>query len=132
MNDRIADHVKDSLTWLLAGLGVTFAAEAWVGGMLLALAGATFAIRFQPERDRVELWSVVGGAFLVAHVAGTLAIRWWPDAPIQVVMAGAGFFSRYIIRLALKIAGRIESRADKIADRAIDKVLPGRDEKTRE
>ncbi len=129
MNDKIADHVKDSLTWLLAGLGVTFAAEAWVGGMLLAMAGATFAIRFQPERHRVELWSVVGGAFLVAHIAGTLAVRWWQDAPVQVIMAGAGFFSRYIIRLALKIAGRVESRADRIADRAIDQVLPGKDDK---
>ena len=131
LSDKFADHVKDSLTWLLAGLGVTFAAQAWVGGMLLALAGATFAIRFQPERDKVELWSVVGGAFLVAHVAGTLAVRWSPEAPVQIVMAGAGFFSRYIIRLALRIAGRVESRADRIADRAIDKVLPGNDRKDR-
>lgn len=123
--ERAAEHAKDFVTWLFLGLGVTFAAQAWVGGMFLALAGATFAIKAQPERARVELWAVLGGAFIVAHVAAMLSFRLWPDWPVQIVMAGAGFFSRYIIRFMLRVAGIVEGKADQIVDRTIDRVLPG-------
>lgn len=122
--DRIVDHAKDFLTWLMLGLGVTFAAQAWVGGMFLAMAGATFAMKAQPERDKIELWAVLGGAFMVAHVSAMLVFHFWPSWPVQIVMASAGFFSRYIIRFLLRVAGLIEGKADKIVDRAIDRVLP--------
>jgi len=127
--DRAVEHIKDFLTWVLLGLGVTFAAQEWVGGMFLAMAGATFAIKAQPERDKVELWAVLGGAFIVAHVAAMVSFRFWPEWPVQIVMASAGFFSRYIIRFLLRVAGLIEGKADKIVDRAIDRVLPGDDGK---
>jgi hypothetical protein len=122
--ERVIEHAKDFLTWFLLGLGVTFAAQAWVGGMFLAMAGATFAMKAQPERDKIELWAVLGGAFIVAHVAAMVTFHFWPEWPVQIVMASAGFFSRYIIRFALRVAGLIEGRADRIVDRAIDRVLP--------
>lgn len=125
--EQVADHARDWMTWGLAGLGVTLAAHEWVGGILLAMAGATFAMKAEPEKDRRELWAVIGGAFFVAHLAALVAIRYAPDLPVQVVMALAGFFSRFVIRFALRLAGVVEGKADRIAERAIDRVLPGDD-----
>lgn len=129
MIDHAADMFRNAFGWLLLALGVTFAQEAWIGGILLAMAGASFAIQFQPEKTRVELWSVIAGAFIVAHIAGTLSVRVWPDFPVQIVMCLAGVFSRYIARLAFKVAGKTEGKADQISDRLIDRVFPGNDGK---
>lgn len=124
MIDHAAEIFRNSVGWLLLALGVTFSQEAWIGGMLLAMAGASFAIQFQPEKTKVEFWSVIAGAFIVAHIAGMLSVRIWPDAPVQMVMCIAGIFSRYIARMAFKVAGKTEGKADQIADKLIDHVLP--------
>jgi hypothetical protein len=39
-------------------------------------------------------------------------------------MAGAGFFSRFGVEMALGIAARLQTKTDTIADRWLDKVLP--------
>jgi hypothetical protein len=122
-----AEHLKDWLTLALAGLGVTFGAHEWVGGVLLALAGAAFAMRADPEQDARELWLVLLGAFLAAHIAAMFSTRYFPDFPVQAVMAGAGFFSRRITRFGLRLAGMVESRGDVIAGRVVDKYLPPSD-----
>ena len=119
-----AEHVKDWLTLFLAGLGVTFAPHEWIGGVLLALAGAAFAMRADPEQDARELWLVLLGAFLAAHIAAMFSTRYFPDFPVQAVMAGTGFFSRRITRFGLRLAGMVESRGDVIAGRVVDKYLP--------
>lgn len=124
MRDTLAEHAKDWLTLALTGLGISFAAHEWIGGMFLALAGAAFAMRSDPEQDHRELWMVLLGAFLCAHIAAIMAHRWAPGIPVQAVMAVAGFFSRRLTRLALRMAGMIEDRGDRIADRLIDRVLP--------
>lgn len=118
------DHLKDWLTLLLAGLGVTYAPHEWIGGILLALAGAAFAMRADPEQDVRELWLVLLGAFLAAHIAGMFSVRYFPDFPVQSVMAVTGFFSRRITRFGLRLAGMVESRSDQIAGRLVDKYLP--------
>ena len=124
MKDALADQSKDWLTLLLAGLGFSLNPHEWLGGMFLALAGASLARHWQPERDRQELWAVMLAAFLVSHAAA-LAVQAWHFAwPIQIVMLGAGFASRYATRFALRMIGRIETRTDTIADRVIDRVLP--------
>ena len=125
MRDAIADHAKDWLTLAFAGLGISFAPHEYLGGLLLALAGAAFAMRTDPERDERELWLVMLGAFLASHLAAICAHIWLPDIPKQIVMAAAGFFSRRITRLALNLGGSVERRSDRIADRLIGKVLPG-------
>lgn len=133
MRDQIADHLKDPLTLALAGLGITFAPYEWIGGLFLALAGAAFAMRSDPEQDRRELWLVMLGAFLASHIAAMVWQRWpaqwWSMAPpVQMVMCGAGFLSRRLTRMALRLAGLIEARSEAIADRVIDRVLPPDDE----
>jgi hypothetical protein len=119
-----ADYLKDWLTLLLAGLGVTYLPHEWIGGIFLALAGATFAMRADPEQDIRELWLVLLGAFLAAHMAAMLSGRYFPDLPVQSVMAATGFFSRRITRFGLRLAGLVEARSDKIADRVVDRFLP--------
>jgi hypothetical protein len=129
MKDVIADHAKDWLTLAFTGLGISFAPHEWAGGMFLALAGAAFAMRSDPEQDQRELWVVLLGAFLASHIAAIAANLWLPGFPVQFVMAAAGFFSRRITRFCLRLAGLVEDRSDRIADRLIDRVLPGTDDK---
>ena len=127
MQDQVADHAKDWLTLSLAGLGISFAPYEWLGGLFLALAGAAFAMRSDPEQDRRELWLVMLGAFLASHVAALIWWHWPPTmwsihAPVQAVMLGAGFLSRRLTRLALRVAGMVEARSDRIADRIADRI----------
>ena len=127
----VADHMKDWLTLALAGLGISFAPHEWLGGLFLALAGAAFAMRTDPERDERELWLVLLGAFLASHVAAICAHIWTPEIPKQLVMALAGFFSRRMTRFALNLGSAFERRTDKIADRLIGRVLPDDNDDTR-
>ena len=127
MNNAASDLAKDWLTLALAGIGVSFPAHHFVGGMFLAFAGAALAARMQPEQDKRELWIVVLGAFFAATILAQAAHSWRPDFPPQIVMAGGGFASRYLIRAALAMAGMIEARTDTLFDRILDRWLPPRD-----
>lgn len=125
MKDVIANHVKDWLTLALVGLGVSFSATQWLGGMFLALAGAAFAMRSDPEQDVRELWVVMLGAFIVSHLAAIAVHHLYPEFPVQIAMMVAGFFSRRLSRMAFVLFAGVERRADSLSDRLIDRVLPG-------
>ncbi|SEN18706.1 hypothetical protein SAMN04488103_103317 [Gemmobacter aquatilis] len=134
MRDTLADHAKDPLTLALAGLGITFAPYEWLGGLFLALAGAAFAMRSDPEQDRRELWLVMLGAFLASHIAALIWQRWpgewWTmHAPVQAVMLATGFLSRRLTRFALRLAGLVEARGDVIAERVVERFLPPDDDR---
>jgi hypothetical protein len=124
VKETFIDHLKDFLTMALIGLGISLPAHDYIGGMFLALAGATFALRADPERDERELWVTILGAFLVSHLAAIVATRYAPGVPVQLVMASAGFASRRIVRWTYRALGVVEKRADRITDRLIDSVLP--------
>lgn len=125
MNDAAADLAKDWLTLGLAGLGITFApAHEYLGGLFLGLSGAGFAAHLAPEKARIELWAAMLGGFLVSHLAAIAAHVWLPALPIQLVMAAAGFGSRFVARFALRALGIIEGKADRVVDGVIDRVLP--------
>lgn len=129
VQDTAAAATKDWLTLLFGGLGISFAPHEWIGGMFLALAGASLARHMEPEADRRELWAVMVAAFLASHLA---ALAWlnWPPAweaihpPVQAVMAVAGFASRRLTRITLRVMGLIEDRSDAIAEKVLDRVLP--------
>lgn len=127
MKEQVADHAKDWLTLAFAGLGITFAPHEWIGGLFLALAGASYARHIEPEQDARELWAVMVAAFIASHAAALAVQRWAPELPLQLVMLGAGFFSRRATRWALRFAGLIEARGDRIADRVVDRILPPED-----
>ena len=132
MKESLIDHLKDFLTLALIGLGISLPAHDYLGGMFLALAGATFALRADPERDERELWVTILGAFLVSHLAAIVAARYAPGVPVQLVMASAGFASRRIVRWTYRALGVVEKRAlgvverraDRITERLTDRVLP--------
>lgn len=118
--------MQDWFSLLLTGLGVSFSANIWIGGTILALAGASVAMRSDPQKDERELWLVFLSAFCVAHVAAIIGFWLQPSFSPQIVMFTAGFLSRKVVRLALRVAGLMEARGDNIADRVLDRVLPPR------
>lgn len=129
MKDQLANHAKDWMTTFFAGLGISFAPYEWVGGMFLALAGAAFAMRSDPEQDQRELWIVLLGAFLTSHLAGLASYSLYPEFPVQVTMCVTGFLSRRLTRFTLRFAGIVEDRSAEIADRSINRILPKHEEK---
>lgn len=121
---------RDWMTLLLAGLGISFFPYAYIGGLFLALAGASLAMHFDRDTPRIHLFGVMMTAFFVSHIAALIAQAWAPSFQPQLVMAGAGFASRYVARIAIRMFGRVEKRSDVLADRITDRILPkGPDEK---
>jgi hypothetical protein len=120
---------RDWIGLALLAIGWQAEVSAWLGGVIMAMGGASLSRAWKPERDRTELWAVIGGAFFVAHITGALCLSLVPDWPIQIIMAAAGFFSRFAIRLALDVAEKIGGKSGRIADRVIDTVLPDDDGK---
>lgn len=125
MKDSAIVAFKDWVGLLLAGIGIGVPMHHFLGGLVLAIAGASFARAFSPEQDERELWVVFLGAAFMSIIAAMLAQIYLPDWPVQLIMAAAGFFSRYIARFTLRAAGMVEKRTDRIVDGAIEKLLPG-------
>lgn len=108
----------------LAGLGVTFMPHEWLGGLFLALAGASLATAIDTESRRLGLFGTMVAAFFISHVASIAAQAYYPPLSPQLVMAGAGFASRYVARLALRVLHRVDARGDSIADSLINRAIP--------
>lgn len=99
---------------------------------MLAMAAAMVARKMSPERDQREVWLVLISAAVLAIFTAMLASYLRspehgtlpPDFPIQMAMAASGFFSRFVMGLALRMAGRVETKTDDITDRVVDRFLP--------
>lgn len=129
MKDQITDIAKDWITLGLAGLGITFSAHAYFGGLLLGLASASLAWQLSAQKDHRRFWLVMLTAFIVTHVAALLAEHWLPNFSMQLVMMAAGFISRWAVQFAINLVERASSRGDELADRVIDRVLPEKGDK---
>ncbi|MGR3315370.1 hypothetical protein [Roseovarius indicus] len=116
--------VRDPLTLILTGLGISFAPHEYLGGLFLALAGASIASAMNRDQDRRRFWLVMLTAVFISHLAAMGAESIWPELPFQLVMALAGFGSRYLVKMMLRVFGILEERADKVADKIVDRVLP--------
>jgi hypothetical protein len=121
--------VRDPLTLILTGLGISFAPHEYLGGLFLALAGASIASAMNRDQDRRRFWLIMLTALFISHLAAMGAEAIWPVLPFQLVMALAGFGSRYLVKMMLRVFGILEERSDKIADAIVDKVLSDRDGK---
>lgn len=128
MKETLVQHAeavaRDWHGLLFAGLGVTFLPHEWLGGMFLALAGASLATTLDSESKRLTLFGTMIAAFFISHLAGIAAQAWYPPLSPQMVMAGAGFASRYLARFALRVLHRFDSRGDVLADKVLDTYLP--------
>lgn len=122
MKDTAVDAAGNWIALLFAGLGVSFAAHEWIGGMFLALSAAAFAMRRTNETD--TLMKVLLGAFIASHVGAIIMKQYFPQIPVQVVMTVIGLFSQPIMRIAFGFGSKVESKTDLISDRIIDRVLP--------
>lgn len=76
MRDVAAGLAKDYVALALAGIGISFPAHHFIGGLFLAFAGAAVAAKWQPEQDRRELWLVMLGAFFAATVMAQAVQAW--------------------------------------------------------
>lgn len=121
--------VRDPLTLILTGLGISFAPHEYLGGLFLALAGASIASAMNRDQDRRRFWLVMLTAVFISHLAAMGAESIWPTLPFQLVMALAGFGSRYLVKMMLRVFGLLEERADKVADKIVDRILPDDDKR---
>lgn len=129
MKDGAIVVFKDYVGLVLLGIGISFPMHQFFGGIIFAIAGASFASKFWPERNERELWVVVCGAILAAIFVAELVHYLHPQFPVQMAMGAAGFFSRHLARITLRAAGLMESRTDRIVNGVLDRVIPPSDEK---
>ena len=107
--------LSDPIALAMTGLGISFIPfSEYVGGIFLAVAAATWARHFSPERSRKEFWAVMLGGFIAGHVAVIAANVWFPTWPPQLVMTIAGFFSRFLARFTMSVTNQLEENADGI------------------
>lgn len=115
---------RDWLSLALIGLGVTFSPDLYIGGLFLALAGASLATTLDSESRRLGIFGTLVAAFFISHLAVLGVHYFYPTFTPQAVMSVSGFASRYIARFALRLLQRVDTRSDSLADRVIDRVLP--------
>lgn len=121
----MVNHVfPDWVVVLVASIGITYPAHHWMGGMLLAIAGASVAFKHDPERNTREVISTYITACVIAHIASIIVYWWLPDFMPQITMFITGMMSRRIVRFVFRLADNIESRSNTIAGRLINKILP--------
>lgn len=121
MVDQATHYVRDWITLVLAGLGVSMMPHQYFGGLFLALGAASVMARHR--KDPRKIWMTVGTAALIA----TLVAIGWSDAwsfPVQLAMAVSGFASKPIVNFMSRFLDRVEDRADDITDKFIDHVIP--------
>jgi hypothetical protein len=124
VSENAYDVARVPWNWLLLGLGISAPINEYFGGLLLALAGASIASSMNKDKDRRGFWLVMLTAIFVSHLSAMSATSIWPNLPFQLVMAAAGFASRYVVKIALRALGLVEARSDKIADKVVDRILP--------
>lgn len=116
----------DWIALALIGIGVSFPAQYYLGGLFMALAGAAVARNLQPETTRGEFWLSMLAAFLASTMGAELGAIYLLQWPPQLIMAICGFASRFIARAGLAFLGQLETRTDTLFDRVLNKVLPPR------
>ena len=121
---------RDWFSLLLLGLGITFSPEAYVGGLLLAMAGASLATTLDSESRRLGIWGTLVAAFFISHLSAIGVHYFFPDFSPQLVMAVSGFASRYIARFFLRFLQRVETRSDSISDAIIDRYVSEKNPET--
>lgn len=113
---------RDWVTLTLAGLGVTLPVHEYLGGLLLALASASFMARHR--KDPLKLWVTLGTGGLFATLVAIFypATGYW--VPVQAAMALSGFGSRWGMAILAQFFTRLETKSGPISDRIIGGIFP--------
>lgn len=119
--DTIAYYIRDPLTTLLLGLGITLSWSAFIGGLVLAMAGTALAFRRMKESERIRtgtsFWSAMGGGLLVS--VGISIV--WPHLP-EVISA---FPAQFGMLLGGYMSGQILTGVKKRAEKEIKRLSEG-------
>lgn len=138
--EPITAVLKDWISLVLLGIGITFAPYTYFGGLFLAFAGAAISRAWEKERAErmgvpmsdesgVRFWVTVGTAFFVSTLVSIMINEHYPGWSMQFCMGLAGFASRKIINLLLDISSALARRGDLIADKMINRVFDDTDPK---
>lgn len=138
MSDAVGSILRDWVSLVLLGLGITFSPHAYFGGLFLAFAGAAISRAWEEDaakragrepvpETRSQFFLVLVTAFFVSTLMSITVHAYFESWSVQVVMAASGFASRKVVTLGLGIMNNIAKRSDTISERIIDRVLPGND-----
>lgn len=133
--ELIGSILRDSISLILLGLGITFAPHMYFGGLFLALAGAAVARAWEkdlaakaghplPREGNVKLFLVIITAFFVSTLTASVVHTFWPDWSVQLVMAASGFASRWIVALAINTLISLSGKGGTLADKLVNKYFP--------
>ncbi|NIZ63519.1 hypothetical protein DL239_21415 [Sedimentitalea sp. CY04] len=127
MRLAIIETSRDWVSWALLGLGVSFPAHQFIGGLCLALAAGSMIARHR--RSNAKHWAVMATSGVVATIA-VIATQGWDHFGVlpQLIMALSGALSGWGINMVVKMMDRFEKRSSDIADKLVRRVLGGDEE----
>lgn len=124
LTDTIAYYIRDPLTTFLMGLGITLSWSAFIGGLVLAMAGTAYAFRKMKDTDRIRtgttFWSAMGGGLLVSLGISIV----WPHLPAAVSAIPAQFG----MLIGGYMSGQILAGVKKRAEKEIKRLAEGDEE----
>lgn len=123
MKQHAVELSRDSLTLILAGLGISLAPHEFFGGLFLALAAGSMIARHR--KSNRKLLGIMGTAAFTAVIAVIITDQFdhWGYAP-QLIMAGAGGASSWLVNIFVRVMDGAQKRSGHIADRLIDRIFP--------
>lgn len=135
MNDTVTVILKDWVSLILLGLGISFSPHMYIGGLFLAFAGAAISRALEREKAHAygdtipresvyRFWLVVITAFFVSTLTAIVVNVYFPSWSVQVVMGASGFASRKVVILCISIIESLSKKGDTIANRVVNKVFP--------
>lgn len=135
MVEALGSILKDWVSLILLGLGITFSPHMYIGGLFMAFAGAAISRAWEkeyaikqgkplPKESPYRFWLVIGTAFFISTLIAILVNAHYANWSIQVVMAASGFASRKLVILALSVIDNLSRKGDTVASRFLNKILP--------
>lgn len=123
MKQHAIELSRDSLTLVLAGLGISLAPHEFFGGLFLALAAGSMIARHRQSHRK--LLGIMGTSAVTAVVVVIFTDQFdhFGYAP-QLIMAGAGAASSWLVNIFVRVMDGAQARSGRIADRMIDRLLP--------
>lgn len=124
MKQHVVEVSRDWISLVMTGLGISFAAHQFFGGLFLALAAGSMIARHR--RSNAKLWAIMATSGVFATIA-VIATQEWDHFGMepQLVMASAGALSGWAVNIIVKMMDRVENRSSDIADKFVDRFFKG-------
>lgn len=106
---------NDGVVIALAGLGITFAPNVFLGGLFWAIGGAMILREYSPSLRKTRRKLTIITASFLAVLAAICVHQYYPDFPVSLAMAIAGILSVPLVK-------RFAARETEIVDAVLDKI----------